>query len=73
MTTYTVEIIHPETQQNEAVKLPSFTRESQAERHAMAYAKAHPGKHVFLRFFRDSDHCQGYINRDGAACTGRAW
>jgi hypothetical protein len=74
MTTYTIHAENIEKQSEKRFALPTFTSETQAEGHAAHEAKTRGEDwHVYLEFFRSTDGCRGYINRDGASSTGRPW
>lgn len=47
--------------------------ERAAIKKAKDWAKEHPNDLVFIEFYRPSDGQIGYINRDGAAITGKSW
>ena len=71
MITYSILIVSESGQSSEQ---PLTVKTDTAARvKAVAYAKAHPDEQVFCFFSRDSDGQRGYINRDGADVTGRAY
>lgn len=50
-----------------------FESEKAARTHADNLSKENPEKLVHISFLRKSDGQQGYINREGADVTGKAW
>lgn len=54
--------------------IPSIESPEQASNVAMLACKENPGEAVFVSWFRDSDGCQGFLNRGGDhEPTGRNW
>ena len=71
MTSYTAIIRSLGSEKNLA--LTAKTDEG-ARRQTIKIAREHPDDQVFCEFFRASDGCRGYINRNGFATpTGRAY
>lgn len=55
------------------LQVESVKTQKAAEELADTWATNNPDKQIFVSFYRASDGQRGYINRDGAAITGKSW